>query len=372
MDNDTGILTGFLNKYREDDMVIESSTSGKYLAKVLLNLGYKIHLIDPKKIPGISDNHKKTDKEDAFRLAVLFRLNALTEVYIPSEEIEDIRSLVHYRRSLGEELTEKKNKVSSLLTAYGIIIHATDTFGKKGLREINDGYGRLNKSDKIILRSLLSDIANIRDREMEIEKEIADISGNNNDIKLLMTIQGISFYTAAGIYSVIGDINRFSIKDKLASYSGLVPSEYSSGERVVKGHITKHGPSILRFFLVESAQIAIKYTRKFRVKYNKIVKRLGRKRSIVAVARMLIETIYAMLKSGKEFVDIEKDGDSKAVKADDSKAPVNSMNTAYYQKLLQMKDRKIKKMKLASGFKPNLMALEDITKLIYNKEIKKC
>ena len=299
MANDIGILTEFLNRYREDDMVIESSTSGKYLAKTLLNLGYKIHLIDPKKIPGISDNHKKTDREDAFRLAVLFRLNALTEVYIPSEEIEAIRSLVRYRRSLGEELTGKKNKVSSLLTSYGIIIHATDAFGKKGLKEMEENYSRFNKSDQIILRSLLSDIAALRNREMEIEKEIADISGDNNSIKLLMTIPGISFYTAAGIYSVIGDINRFDRKDRLASYAGLVPSEYSSGERVVKGHITKHGPSILRFFLVESAQIAIKYTRKFRVKYNKIVKRLGRKRSIVAVARMIIETVYEMLKNGK-------------------------------------------------------------------------
>ncbi len=58
---------------------------------------------------------------------------------------------------------------------------------------------------------------------------------------------------------------------------------------------------------------------------------------------MLIEAIYAMLKSGKEFMDIEKDEDIKAVKTDDSKAHVNSMNTACYQKLLQMKDRNIKK-----------------------------
>ncbi len=188
-----------------------------------------------------------------------------------------------------------------------------------------------------------------------------------------MTIPGISFYTAAGIYSVIGDINRFDMKDKLASYSGLVPSEYSSGERIVKGHITKQGPSILRFFLVESAHIAIKYTKKFKIKYNKIVKRLGKKRSIVAVARMLIETIYAMLKEGKEFIDIEKDEDSKAVKAGNDKIGFNDIKMAlYYQRLSQMRDRKISKMKLASTFKSNLMALEDITKLIYNRRIKKC
>ena len=64
--------------------------------------------------------------------------------------------------------------------------------------------------------------------------------------------------------------------------------------------------------------------------------------------------------------------DSKAVKTDNNKTHLNSMNTAYCQKLLQMKDRKIKKMKLASKFTPNLMALKDITKLICNKRMKKC
>ena len=110
-----------------------------------------------------------------------------------------------------------------------------------------------------------------------------------------MTIPGINFYTAAGILSEIGAINRFENKHKFASYTGLIPGKYSSGERTVKGHITKHGPSLLRFFLVETVHSLIKFTKKFRFKYLSIVRRLGKKRSIVAIARILAETIYAML-----------------------------------------------------------------------------
>ena len=107
---------------------------------------------------------------------------------------------MRYRHSLGEEITLKKNKVHALLTSYGIIIKATDSFGKKGLREIESNYNNLNYSDRIVLRSLLNDISYIKNREREIEAEISSRANNSEDIKLLMTITGINFYTAAGMY----------------------------------------------------------------------------------------------------------------------------------------------------------------------------
>ena len=60
-----------------------------------------------------------------------------------------------------------------------------------------------------------------------------------------MTIPGINFYTASGILSEIGTINRFENKLKFASYTGLIPKEHSSGAKKAMGHITKHGPSLL-------------------------------------------------------------------------------------------------------------------------------
>jgi transposase len=121
-----------------------------------------------------------------------------------------------------------------------------------------------------------------------------------------MTIPGINFYTAAGIVSEIGTINRFDNKLKFASYTGLIPSEHSSGTKTVKGHITKHGPSLLRFFLIEIVHSLIKFTKKFKSKYLSIVKRLGKKRSIVAIAMILAETIYAMLKDNVKYIEKER------------------------------------------------------------------
>ncbi len=356
MENNMETVNGFLLNYKDHDIVIESSTSGKYLSKELSMLGYKIHLIDPAKVPEISNNYKKTDKEDSFQLADVFRKGGMKEIYVPSEDIENIRSLVRYRHSLGEELTLKKNKIHALLTSYGIIIKATDPFGKKGLREIENSYNNLNYSDKIVLRSLLSDISSIKEREKEIESEISVISNNNNDIKLLMTIPGINFYTASGIISEIGTINRFKNKLKFASYTGLIPKEHSSGERTVKGHITKHGPSLLRFFLVETAHSLIRFTKKFKSKYLSIVRRLGKKRAIIAIARILAETIYIMLKNNTRYIEKER---TETVNPDE----------LYFKRLEELSLKKINNMnKLAK----NAQVHGDSANLIYKRGIKDC
>ena len=356
MENNMEQVNKFLSVYKDHDIVIESSTSGKYLCKELLKLNYKIHLINPAKVPEISNNYKKTDREDSFQLADVFRKGGMKEIYILSGEIENIRSLVRYRHSLGEEITLKKNKVHALLTSYGIIIKATDPFGKKGLREIENNYSNLNYSDRIVLRSLLSDISYIKDREREIETEISSRADNSNDIKLLMTIPGINFYTAAGILSEIGTINRFDNKLKFASYSGLIPSEHSSGEKVVKGHITKHAPSILRFFLVETVHSLIKYTKKFRSKYLSIVSRLGKKRSIIAIARILAETIYAMLKNNVKFVDQER-------------KEMANPDELYFKRLEELSLKKISNMRRIAN---NANTHGDSANLIYRGGIKDC
>ena len=118
-----------------------------------------------------------------------------------------------------------------------------------------------------------------------------------------MTIPGINLYSAAVIISEIDDISRFKSKEKLASYSGLVPRQDQSGSRDIRGHISKRGPSMLRFVLVTASHTAIKRSKRLRAKYLSMVRRVGRNRAIVAIARILTELIYTMLKNNTEFID---------------------------------------------------------------------
>ena len=303
--NDDGSWNTFRERYlgAKPEIALEVSTTGKYVARLLRDMGFSIHMADPIKLALIFNTAKKNDKEDSYKLAKLLRLNELPQVYLPSSESDDLRSLTRYRKTLGEEITMIKNRVHALLSRYGIIIGASDIFGKRGMREIMRRSDKLGASDKYVLSDMLTRISELRDRESMIEDEISRKCKNRKGTKILMTIPGINVYSAAVIVSEIDDISRFGSKEKLASYAGLVPRQDQSGNRDIRGHISKHGPSMLRFILVNAAHSVIKYSQKMKKKYLSMVRRLGKNRAIVAIARILVEIIHTMLSRGQEYTD---------------------------------------------------------------------
>jgi len=227
----------------------------------------------------------------------------LPEVHLPSREAESMRALVRYRKSLGEDMAELKNRVHAILSLYGIHIHAADIFGRRGLKEIEKASSRLSSEDRFILNDLLLRINELKLRENMVEEEISRLAENNDKVKLLMTIPGINVYSACAILAEIDDISRFPTKEKLASYAGLVPRQDQSGDRDIRGHISKHGPSMLRFIMVNAAHTVIKYSKRMRSKYLSLVRRIGKNRAIVAIARILLERIFIMLTRGEKFID---------------------------------------------------------------------
>ena len=153
------------------------------------------------------------------------------------------------------------------------------------------------------MEDMLERLSDLFKRERDVENHIALTVKDNDQVKLLMTIPGINVYSAAAIISEIDDISRFKSKEKFASYSGLVPRQDQSGNRDIKGHISKRGPSMLRFILVTASHTAVKRSKRLRSKYLSIVRRVGGNRAIVAIARILAEIVYVMLKNGVEFID---------------------------------------------------------------------
>ena len=138
---------------------------------------------------------------------------------------------------------------------------------------------------------------------MAVEDQISKMVVNNGNVARIMTVPCLNVYSASAIMAEIDDISGFSTKEKLASYAGPVPGQDQSGNRDIKDHISKHGPSMLRFILVNTAHVVIKYSMKMKNRYLSLVRRPGRNRAIVAIVRILIETIYTMLKKGEDFID---------------------------------------------------------------------
>ena len=305
MDNTEEAWNRFMKKYSKDDTVIavESSTTGKYVAHLLRDNGFDIHLANPKELKPIFRSNKKTDKNDARILAKLLRTGDLPESYLPSREVDELRTAIRYRRSLGEEITSIKNKVHALLAIHGISIGASDIFGKRSLSRILASSDGIPETDSIILTDLISRFSDLSARVEKMQDKLASMGNGIEEVKTLMTIPGIDYYTAIAIYSEIGDIKRFPDAEHLSSYAGLVPRVDQSGETAIYGHITKSGPSVLRYFIVNTVHTLVKVSPTFMGIFRKLKKRIGRNRSIIAVARKLAVIIYKMLEKKKEFVE---------------------------------------------------------------------
>ena len=246
---------------------------------------------------------KKTDKNDARILARLLRTGDLPESYLPTKEIDDMKTMIRYRRSLSEDITAIKNRIHAVLTRNGISISSSDIFGKRSLQVILDSSRNMSSADKIVLADLISQYNDINAGVRRIQNQLASMGKGIEGIRILITVPGIDYYAALGVYSEIGDITRFPDAEHLSSYTGIVPRVDQSGNKAIYGHITKSGPSVLRFFPVNSVHSLIKLSPTFKKKYRKLKKRIGKNRAIIATARKLAVVIFKMLSKNQHFVD---------------------------------------------------------------------
>jgi transposase len=123
-----------------------------------------------------------------------------------------------------------------------------------------------------------------------------------------MTHPGVGPLTALAFVLIIGGAERFQCGKQIASYLGLVPLEDSSGNRRRLGHITKQGNSLLRFLLVEAAQVTVRSLPEWRSKYFHLAMRRGRKIAKVAMARRLAVRMYWMMRKGWDYEQLNKFG----------------------------------------------------------------
>ena len=119
---------------------------------------------------------------------------------------------------------------------------------------------------------------------------------------------GVGALTALAFVLIIGQAERFDCGKQIASYLGLVPLEDSSGNRRRLGHITKQGSSMMRFLLVEAAQVTVRSVSEWRSKYLHLTMRRGRKTAKVAMARKLAVHLYWMMRKQWDYEQVKKFG----------------------------------------------------------------
>jgi transposase len=313
----------FPNKSHGVDMLLEAidgrkakavieSTSNLWL-RLYLSLeeeGVEVLLANPKKTKAIAEARLKNDKVDANTLADLLRAGLVAPCYVPPAEVRELRGLIRHRMNLVRDRTRVKNRIHALLDKYELAgFSGTDLFGKAGMMWLRSVTDELSRVDRLILVAEVRSIEMLNQLLEEVEVRIAEESVESEDVRLLMTMPGVDYYTAMLFISEIGDIGRFSNANKLVSWLGLAPRVRQSGGTSYNGRITKEGSPRVRWALVQSACSAVRWDEHFNGKYHRIMKRRGNGKAIVAVAREIAVAMYHMLTrreayrfSGEAFV----------------------------------------------------------------------
>ena len=290
-------VVNFLGRYPIDKVAMESSTSIVPIYRALRGRGYNVLVSHPKKTRLIAESRIKTDRVDSWALSELTRLNALPLSYVPPDNIAALREKVRRRAYLVRMRSKLRVKIRAQLTINGIQ-PPTDhgLFTSKSLEWLHS-----LQLDSV--ESYLPVISSLDIQIGKLSKELQAIAPQDEDVRLLMTIPGVEYYSALLVKSEIGDISRFSDGEKLCSYAGLVPSVSSSGGYTRHGSITKEGSRWLRWIMVECVHTHLKYDTSITRSYHAIAERKGKPVAKVAAARRLLMCCYSVLRNRQPYHD---------------------------------------------------------------------
>ena len=318
------------------DVCMEST--GKYWVPVwnVLEGIVNVVIANPKWVSAVKGN--KDDKKDSKWIGNLFRMGLVPSSYIPGKDIRILREFTRYRSKLVSMRASEKNRYQNAFTVCNLTLDAvvSDMFGKSAMAienylldtdvvdpefcvsllqkklkkksaeiiEAVEGFN-MTQEQKERVRIIQGHFADIDKRISQIDEIIGRLTAEyEGTISLLCTIPGIDRRLAITIISEIGtDMSEFGSSRRLCSWAGLVPGNNQSAGKKKSVRITRAGV-YLKPALVEAAHAAVKATEKspyFRIKYEKIMKRRGKKRTIIAIARMILTSIYAMVSTGEVF-----------------------------------------------------------------------
>ena len=313
------------------DVCMEST--GKYWIPVfnLLEDVIRIIIANPKWVRAIKGN--KDDVNDSKWIGDLFRLGLVPGSYIPDKPIRILREYTRYRSKLVSCRTSEKNRFQNAFTVCNVALDAvvSDMFGKSATSITDylvssDSFDpdycssllqkSLKKKSDIVIESQMTKqqkerIVMVRSHLDFIQQSIAKldekldkmVSPYDSAITLLCTIPGVDRTSAITIISEIGtDMSQFASSKRLCCWAGLTPGNNESAGKKKSVRITRAGV-YLKPALVQVAHAAVKSNKSsyYKTKYERISKRRGKKRAIIAIARMILTAIYHMFVTGEEW-----------------------------------------------------------------------
>ena len=284
---------------------MEASGHARWFERLLAELQFELWIGDAAEIRTRRVRKQKTDRQDAQLILRLLLEDRFPRIWVPNWENRDLRQLLWHRHRMVQARTRIMNQLQAVALNEGL--RCKKRLWRERGRQQLEAF-RLAPWASRRRHDLLELLDRLNPTIAELSRAIAQEAEKRPEAQRLMTHPGVGALTALAFVLIIGEAERFGCGKQVASYLGLVPLEESSGNRRRLGHITKQGSSMMRFLLVEAAQVTVRSLPEWRSRYFHLMMRRGRKTAKVAMARRLAIRLYWMWRQRWDYEQFVKFG----------------------------------------------------------------
>lgn len=304
-----GFFQTLFKTYQADLVVVEACGPSGWVSDLCSEMKINIIVCSTHEDAWLFKNVKrKTDKDDAIKLARLAAMNELVATHVPAKSIRERRRLIKYRKKIVDRINSCKSIIRAIFVNQGIPISQGATTWHTGREFLIDSSKPIDQCEpnELWRGELHLELALLESLEQtlkRLEKRLDQIAKTDAQIQRVQTINGVGRVTAEAIVAYIDDPHRFKSARQVGAYAGLVPRQYQSGNTDRHGRITKRGPRLLRTLLVECAWCSLRYNQWSRETYDRIHagKQPRKKKAAVAMARRILVLAWAMMRDEVDY-----------------------------------------------------------------------
>ncbi len=303
MPSDYPVLRAYLsNNFPQCRILVayEAGYKGFNLHDSLITDGFRCIVLPPNRVFQEKSNKKKNDKRDALQIAKTAEDPEMVGCEVPDKQRREDRQVSRTLVGTQKDLKRVKNRIMKFMDFHGYSkAFSQDKWKARDWRKVRTM--PLSENLRMSLDILLSHLDFLSAQKRQLKKKLFALSKQPkyaHSCKLMVSIPGIGRFTAIRLLLEWGEEfgKRFSNAKKMGSFSGLISSEYSTGESVRQGKITGESRHFVREWLIQCAWVMIRYDPAMRQKYDRVKKNSGNsKKAIVAVARKMVIRMRALL-----------------------------------------------------------------------------
>lgn len=284
----------------QDAVVLEMTANTWTVHDELRKHVHSVTVVHPPHVALIVRAQVMTDKLAAMQLARLHAKGLLAGIWVPPQDVRDLRALVIQRDKMVRLKTQAKCRLHATLHRYHLLPPRADrVFAEETLAWWQAL--PVTALERVRVSSDLATLAFAQEQIADLEQRMADWAAHEPRVARLFQVTGLGLVCAVTLLAAIGDIRRFPSADQLVGYSGLGARVHDSGLTTRTGGITKAGRKELRGALVEAANTAVIHDPYWKAELRRLAPRTGRSKAIVAIARKMLVVVWHLLT--KETVD---------------------------------------------------------------------